>query len=142
MATDVIEALVQWCDEQAELQELFPGGIYNTMAPTGPSTPLPYLTFIQADGKILNVIGGTKAVSWPTVAIEARAIAADQARELGAQVRDILLEAPGSLQWIGGMEAGRYETDGEGGELEEGLGPDGSDVWVHRIPMVFMTGRG
>ncbi len=40
------------------------------------------------------------------------------------------------------MVVGQYLTEGEGGELEEGLGPDGSDVWVHRIPIVFTTARG
>lgn len=142
MAADVVEALVQWCDAQPALLGLFPGGIYNSNAPTGPSTPLPYLTFTQSDSRILNVIGLQKSVSWPTIAIESRAVAADQAREYGAQVRDLLLSAPGTLVWTGGIEAGRYQADGEGGELEEGMGPDGSDVWVHRIPLVIVTGRG
>ena len=142
MAANLIEALVQWCDSQPELLELFPGGIYNSVVPTGPSTPLPYLNFTQSDGKILNLIGLQRAVVWPSIAIQSRSFAADQARANGGLVRDIILQSNDPLVWLGGVEAGRYQTDGEGGELEEGLGPDGSDVWVHRIPLVFVTGRG
>ncbi len=142
MPSDLIEALVQWCDASPDLLDLFPGGVYNSIVPTGPSTPLPYLVFTQSDSRILNIIGAGKSVTWPVVSLESRAVQADQARELGAQVRDLLLVNRGTLVWIGGSEADRYETDGEGGEMEEGLGPDGSDVWVHRIPMVFVTARG
>jgi len=141
MPANLIEALVAWADDQPWIVSAFPGGVHNTDAPTGASTPLPYLTFTQGDTRVLNVIGGgTRSVQWPTVMIEARAVYAADARNLGGQIRDLLLVS-GPLAWLGGTESGRYETEGEGGELEEGLGPDGSDVWVHRIPIVFCCSR-
>lgn len=141
MNRNLIEALVDWCDGNEVLTTAFPGGIYNTSAPTGSDTPLPYLTFAQGESRIVNVIGGNRAVAFPVVQIEARAIYAEDARYLGEQARTTLLGA-GPLSWAGGQEVGRIEIEGEGGELEEGLGPDGSDVWVHRIPIQFTTARG
>ena len=141
MARNLIEALVEWADADPTVNALFPGGTWNTAAPTGADTALPYLTFTQGEGRIVNVIGGNRAVQFPVVVIEARAVFAEDARYSGQAIRDALLAAP-PLAWTGGVEAGRCEIEGEGGELEDGLGPDGSDVWVHRIPIQFTHGRG
>lgn len=141
MARNFIEALVEWADGDAIITTAFPGGVWNTAAPTGADTALPYLTFTQGESRILNVIGGNRAVVFLVVQIEARAIYAEDARYLGEIVRNEILDGP-MLTWSGGVEAGRVEIEGEGGELEDGLGPDGSDVWVHRIPIQFTHGRG
>ena len=142
MPSNLIESLVAWSDEQPYITATFSGGVYNTEAPTGTATALPYLTFTQADSRVLNVIGGGPPVAqWLTVLVESRAVYAHLAREYAERVRDFLLRQPPSLAWSGGYETARYQGDGEGGELEEGLGPDGSDVWVHRIPLVFCVTR-
>lgn len=141
MTRNLIEALVEWCDGNEVITAAFPGGVHNTDAPTGTATALPYLTFTQGESRIVNVIGGGRAVMFPVVQIEARAVYAEDARYLGETTRNTIL-AGGPLSWAGGREVGRVEIEGEGGELEEGLGPDGSDVWVHRIPIQFTTARG
>lgn len=141
MNRNLIEALVDWANNNAVLSATFPGGIWNTDAPTGTATALPYLTFTQGESRILNVIGGGRAVAFPVVQIESRAVFAEDARYLGEVARDAILGGP-PLSWAGGVESGRCEVEGEGGELEDGLGPDGSDVWVHRIPIQFTHGRG
>ncbi len=141
MVNNLIEALVAWADVQDDLTATFVGGIYNSDAPTGTTTPLPYLTFRQADSRQLNIIGG-QFVQWMTVNLEARAVFASDARIFGTLVRDRIVDDDAKLIWAGGQAVGRYLTEGEGGELEEGMGPDGSDVWVHRIPIVFTTARG
>lgn len=138
---NLIEALVDWANTTTAVASAFPGGVWNTAAPTGTATALPYATFTQGEGRIVNVIGGNRAVQFPVVVIESRAVFAEDARYLGQALRDTLLTAP-AFSWQGGSEAGRCEVEGEGGELEDGLGPDGSDVWVHRIPVQFTYGRG
>jgi hypothetical protein len=144
MPQNLIEALVAWSEGQDALIAAFPGGIHNDDAPTGTTTPLPYLTFTQGDSRQVNVIAGVggKWVQWMTVNIESRAVYSADARTLGTLVRDALVDDPALMTWAGGRECGRYLTDGEGGELEDGMGPDGSDVWVHRIPITFTTARG
>jgi hypothetical protein len=139
MAANLIEALEAWIGEQPAITGLFPVEIYNDDAPPGGGVQLPALTFTQKSGKILGLIGGG-IIQWPEVNIEVQAAYAEDARRLAGRVRDILLQGS-PLSWQGGSEAGRYETDGEGGELEQGIGPDGGDVWVHRIPLVFITAR-
>lgn len=142
MSANLIEALVDWADAQDDLTAEFAGGIYNSDAPTGSDTPLPYLTFTQSDSRQQNIIGCRKWVQYMTVNLESRATFAADARTLGTLVRDRIVDDPSLLVWAGGQAVGRYLTEGEGGELEEGLGPDGSDVWVHRIPIVFTCARG
>lgn len=146
MANNLIEALEEWADAQPDLAAQFPGGIYNSAAPTGPTTLLPYLTFAQADSRQQNVIGAiggvNRWVQYMTVNLEARSYLAADARIGGTLVRDRIVDDTTALIWPGGSCVGRYLTEGEGGELEEGLGPDGSDVWVHRIPIVFTCARG
>ncbi len=71
MVSNLIEALVEWADEQPDIQALFVGGIYNTDAPTGTTTPLPYLTFTQGDSRQVNIIGGGRFVQFMTVNLEA-----------------------------------------------------------------------
>lgn len=142
MSANLIEALCTWADSDSWFAENFPGGIWNTDAATGTTTPLPYLVFTQGESRNLNIIGSPlRSVVFYTVQLEARAALAEDARNLGEQVRQQILSGP-PLSWAGGLECGRLEIDGEGGELEEGLGPDGSDVWVHRIPIQFTTARG
>ncbi len=142
MNRNLIEAMVDWANTDPALTAAFPGGIWNTDAPTGTATALPYLTFTQGESRILTTIGIVRSVIFLVVQIEARAVYAEDARYLGEQARNAILAAP-ALSWSGGQECpGRIEIDGEGGELEEGLGPDGSDVWVHRIPIQFFTARG
>ncbi len=141
MVSNLIEALVAWADAQDDITATFVGGIHNTDAPTGTTTPLPYLTFTQADSRQLNIIGGG-FVQYMTVNLESRAVYAADAREFGTLLRDRLIDDDAKLIWAGGQAVGRCLTEGEGGELEEGMGPDGSDVWVHRIPIVFTTARG
>lgn len=140
MAANLIEALVEWADAQSSLATLFPGGIYNTDAPTGDTTPLPYLTFVQNSGKVQNIIGDRRQVSWPEVVIEARDVMAEDARTACEQTRALILAAS-PLTWTGGREAGRFEGSGDEGKLEAGLGPDGSDVWVHRTTITFAIAR-
>jgi len=141
MTANLIETLVEWIDDQDDLVSIFPGGIWDSDAPTGTSTPLPYLTFRQTDSRMINIIGG-KFVQFMTVNLESRAVYAATARTLGTQVRDRIIDDATRFVWAGGQAVGKYLTDGEGGELEEGRGPDGSDVWVHRIPIIFTTARG
>lgn len=138
---NLIEALHGWALDQNAIVDVFTGGVHNTDAPTGTDTALPYLTFTQGDSRVLNVIGGGPPVAqWLTVLIESRDVYAYTARSNAERVRDFILNS-GPLSWDGGYETARYQGDGEGGELEEDMGPDGSDVWVHRIPVVFCVTR-
>ena len=140
MPSNLIEALSAWAAEQPYLTGLFTGGIYQSeMPPTEESAP-PYLTFVQGDSRALNVIGTAQPVAeWLTVVLEVRHSTAAAARQHAQKARRYLLDAPLSLSWDDGRESARYRIDGEGGELEEGLGPGGTDVWVHRLPIVFCT---
>lgn len=141
MTANLIEALVAWIDAQDDIAAVFPGGTWDSDAPTGTATELPYLTFRQGEARPTNVIGG-KLIQYVTVNLEARAAQAADARRAGTLVRDRLIDGAEFFTWEGGQAVGRYMADGEGGELEEGFGPDGSDVWVHRIPVVFICSRG
>ena len=139
---NLIESLVDWADNQLDLVAAFPGGIWDSDAPTGATTPLPYLTFRQSDSRQQNILVPGTWVQYMTVNLEARDTYAANARTAGTLVRNRIVDDQTPLQWAGGQCVGRYLTEGEGGELEEGLGPDGSDVWVHRIPIVFTCARG
>ena len=134
---NLIEALVAWADDQPSISDVFDGGIYQDTVPIG--AELPYLTFIQADSRPLNIIGRTDRVEFVDVSIEARADNAVDARRYGQAVKTLLLNS-GPLQFANGSEAGRHAGTGEAGELEDGTGPGGVDVWVHRVPVTFICG--
>ncbi len=141
MASNLIESLEAWIGEQPAITGLFPVDVYNEDAPPGGGIQLPSLTFSQKYGRLVNLIGGgTRAVQYPEVNIEVQAESAEEARRLAWRVRDVLLVGS-PLSWEGGRELCRYETDGEGGGLETGIGPDGSDVWVHQLPLIFVVAR-
>ena len=139
MATNLIEALEAWVGSQTSIGDLFPGGTYQDDSPPDSGTSLPALTFTQTSGRIVNVIGSS-SIQWPEINVEVQAIYAEDARSLADRVAKLILSGS-SLTWMGGREVGRYQVDGEGGELLEGVGPNGSDVWVHRIPLVFVMVR-
>jgi hypothetical protein len=134
----LIEALVEWADAQPSMLNWFPGGFYQGIAPTGTDTVLPYMTFVQTDNRPTNIMGRSSRVEHVEVTLEARADNAKDAGRIGQQARDLLLNAA-PLSYSTGAESGRY-LGGETGEIEDGMGPDGSDVWVHRIPMTFICG--
>lgn len=136
MATNLIEALEEWIEGQPSITGLFPDNIYNEDAPPGSGQQLPSLTFSQSTGKIQNLIGGSGPIQWPEVGVVVQAETSEAARSLAGRVRNIIM-AGSPLTWAGGKEIGRYETDGEGGELKEGIGPEGGDVWEHTIPLIF-----
>lgn len=142
MATNLIEALAEWIDATPWFAANF-SGVHNSQVPNSTGAVLPYLTFVQTDSRASSFITGAvrKALVYPVLAFEVRAATGAMARSLGEQARDQIL-AGTPLSWTGGLECGRFPTDGEGGELEEGLGIDGTDVWVHRVPITFITARG
>lgn len=141
--SNLIEALSAWMDATPEIADLY-NGIYQGTAPSqddeGDALGLPYLTFVQADSRVTNVIGRPSAPVYIEVAFESRAATAETARQLGEVVRDRILSGS-PLSWLGGHECGRHQQGNEVGEQDEGMGPDGSDVWVHRIPITFLTSR-
>jgi hypothetical protein len=140
LASNLLEALVEWIEVQPAIADRFPGGVYQQDSPPGAGSQLPSLTLSQESGKVLGLLNGA-TIQWPEVGIEVQAEYAGDARKLAEWARNMILSGP-SLSWDGGSEAGRYEADGGGGELERGIGPNGGDVWAHRIPLVFITARG
>lgn len=135
-----LEALVAWLEGSETVSALFTGGIYNTQA--DPYAELPYLVLRQTDSNPLGTIGRPRWVDKITIAFEARATLGDAAELLVEQLRIALFAAPISLLgWSNGQECGRYLIAGAGGELEEGLGPNGEDVWVQRLPIGFTITR-
>ncbi len=140
MVANLIEALEAWISAQPEITDLLAGAAYIDDSPPGDGPQLPSLTFSQKTGRVQNLVGTPASIQWPEVSIEVQAEYAEEARRIAWRVRDLILDGP-PLAWHGGREAGRSEGDGEGGELEEGVGPDGSDVWVHRVPINFCITR-
>lgn len=139
MAVNLIEAINEWINEQPSITELFEGGIYNDDSPPTEGPALPALTFTQGDTRLIKVIG-QPPIEFPEVNVVVQAVYAEDARRIAGRVKEILL-AGSSLAWLGGKEISRQESDGEGGKLVEGIGPEGGDVWEHRIPLVFCTVR-
>jgi hypothetical protein len=141
MAANLIEAIEEWIGSQTSITGLFAGGTSLEDAPPEAGEALPSLAIVQRTSRIVNIVGSSsRAIQYLEVDAQIQAIYAEDARRLAGRVRDLILSG-GTLTWSGGREVGRYQADGEGGELEEGIGPDGSDVWVHRIPLVFCTVR-
>jgi hypothetical protein len=142
VASNLIEALEEWVESQTSITDLFPGGTYQDDAPPESGIALPALTFAQQTGRVVNIIGRspTLAIQYPELNVEVQAVYAEDARRIAETVAKLILSG-GELSWLGGREVGRHQVDGEGGELLEGVGPDGSDVWAHRIPLVFVVVR-
>jgi hypothetical protein len=141
MAANIIEALEEWITSQTSITDLFPDNVYQSDAPPGSGQQLPSLTFTQETGRIVNIIGDpTRAIQYPEVKVQVQAEFAEDSRSLAKRVARLILSGS-QLTWADGREIGRYQTDGEGGELREGIGPDGGDVWEHTIPLIFVIMR-
>jgi len=140
MNNDLLEALVAYLEANQTIVGLFTGGIYNTTAAPGAVTP--FLTLQATDSTPQGVIGFARWLDKVIVNFEVRHNTGDQAVQLVSQLRRALT-TPGQtpVGWAGGQECGRWLAPGASGELEDGLGVDGSDVWVQRLPIGFTITR-
>lgn len=139
MSTSLLEALGAWLQQDAEVQAMFKGGVWNTTAPLG--TVLPYLTLVKAESRSQRVIGAGKWVEWITIHFEVRHTSGEATEALFTWLRNHLFQSEVTLRlrWDDGHECSRYLVEGQATELEEGLGPGGTDVWVARLPVIFIT---
>jgi hypothetical protein len=135
-----LEALAAYLEANENILDLFSGGIYNTTAAPGAETP--YLLLKLADTDPTGIIGGRWWVDKVTVNFEVRQTTGDAANVLIDQLRTALMAQPMTLvAWSNGQECGRWLQPSAAGELEDGLGVDGSDVWVERLPIGFTITR-
>jgi hypothetical protein len=135
-----LEALAAYLESQASVLDLFPGGIYNTTA--APGAEIPYLTLKLADSQATGIVGRPIWIDKLTINFEVRETTGDAATLLVDQLRTAIMSPPISLlSWATGRECGRFLMPSAAGELEDGLGVDGSDVWVERLPIGFTITR-
>ena len=134
----LLEALATFLVSDPTISTSFQGIYLSTAAP---GTDLPYLTLLKSGSTPTGILGKHLWVDKVIINFEARATTGDQAESLTEQVRTALFRKQPTLGWAGGQECGRWLAGDESSELEEGLGPDGTDVWVSRIPIGFSITR-
>ena len=138
MNATLLEALVAALEANETIVGLFGAQIYNTTA--APGGILPSLNLKQTDSQPTGIIGRKWWIDKVTVAFEVRDTTGDSAEILADQLRTALMLAS-PVGWTNGQENGRFLMQGASGELEDGLGVDGSDVWVERLPIGFNITR-
>lgn len=138
MNATLLEALVAQIEANETIIGLFPGGVYNTTAAPGADTPS--LNLKQTASQPTGIIGKKWWIDKVTVNFEVRDTTGDSAEILADQLRTALVQCI-PVGWANGHENGRFLMEGAAGELEEGLGVDGSDVWVQRLPIGFNITR-
>jgi hypothetical protein len=142
MNNSLLEALASYLAADPIISAIF-AGIYTSSA--APGTALPYLTLLKASSVPVGILGvyqGKRA--WTdkvTVNFEVRNTGADTADVLTEQLRTALMRRQQPLGWAAGQECGRWLAGDETGELEDGLGVNGTDVWVARLPVGFTITR-
>lgn len=134
----MLEALVAAIEANGAIVDLFPGGVYNTTA--APGAELPYLVLRQNDSNPFGIVGRRQWIDKVTVNFEVRDVTGDSAEILADQLSTALMQSA-TVTWTNGLECGHWLASGATGELEEGLGVDGSDVWVQRLPIGYTITR-
>jgi hypothetical protein len=134
----LLEALVAQIEANETIIGLFPGGCYNSTA--APGTETPNLNLKQTDSQPTGIIGKKWWIDKVTIAFEVRDTTGDSAEILADQLRTAIMQCT-PVGWTNGQENGRFLMEGAAGELEDGLGVDGSDNWVQRLPIGFNITR-
>lgn len=142
MNATLLEALAALLAADPVISTIF-AGLY--LGQAAPGTVLPYLTLVQTGSEPTGIIGAVNSkrtyLDRVTVTFEVRTTAGDSDDLLKEQLRTALMRPQGTLGWNNGREVGRWLAGGESGELEAELGPNGTDVWVSRLPIGFTITR-
>ena len=138
MNATLIEALVAQIEANEAISSLFPGGVWNTVAAAGDE--LPYVTLVKAGSEPTGIIGRKLWLDKITINFQVFAVGGDVAELLVDQLQTLLMQSA-PVGWTTGQECGRWLAPGETGQLDEGLGPNGEDVWIQTLPIGFTITR-
>lgn len=149
VAGGLLEALADFLDEAAAIQEAVAGTVWQAEAP--PPEALPYVVFsVEETANLLTFKPGC-AIETTVIRFYCRGGDAAAASALAATVKAALLGGPNGLgvfvpparlTFADGREIGRYSLGPGGVQLDPDRAPGGVDSWVAHFPVTFKVARG